>query len=88
MSTSIFNNSELLNQVSNTFGVVIYQDTNYSDQSEKFYRFTIGADKNSPALGSIICVNGEFRVCSKRTSDGAYTTLPLLADIAQFMNVK
>lgn len=86
MNNSIFNNSELLNKVEQSFNVFIYQDTNYSDQSSKFYRFNVCSDKNSPVIGVITCMNGNFNAGSQRNFDGTYSQNELLNSIADFMN--
>jgi len=86
MNTSRFNNSELLKKVEQTFNVSIHQDTNYSDQSDNFYRFDVCKDKNSPVIGRIICINGNFEGGAQRNFDGTYSPNELLNNIADFMN--
>lgn len=86
MTTVRFNNSELLKQVEQTFNVSIHQDTNYSDQSDKFYRFDVCKDKNSPVIGRITCMNGNFAGVDQINFDGTYIQNELLNNIADFMN--
>lgn len=86
MNTSIFNNSELLSKVEQEFNVSIHQDTNYSDQSDKFFRFEVCKDKNSPVIGRVICMDGKFDAGMQRNLDGTYTKNELLNSIADFMN--
>lgn len=78
--------THILEEVESKFNVFIYQDTNYSDQSDKFYRFNICKNKNSPVIGKVIYMNGIFKGGLVLGYDGSYSKNDLLNSITDFLN--